>query len=196
MAPHPKSRVQKRIGEGYVEARPRPSSGKVAPVGEDKARALDVPPYKVLGPEVLLDIARGKPRSVAELASIKGARQGRRAMSIADEIVRAVTAGVADPTLPEADRALLERPRPPLNLTRARRAREQRLTKWRREEAKRRGVDEQVILPGHCLQELADLDEVSLEAVAGVPGIGAFRVARYGEAILAAIVSPGAEAAS
>jgi hypothetical protein len=47
-----------------------------------------------------------------------------------------------------------------------------------------------VILPGHCLQDLADVAEPSLEAVAAVPGIGAFRVERYGEGLLAALVEP------
>lgn len=163
----------------------------VAQVREDKARALDVPPYKVLAPDVLLAIAHVKPRTEADLARIKGAMQGRRATSIASEILRAVAAGLAEPTIPDADRALLERPRLPSSLARQRRAREQRLTKWRREEAQKRGVDEQVVLPGHCLQDLADLPEpATLDAIAQVPGIGAFRVARDAEALLAVLRVP------
>jgi ribonuclease D len=72
-------------------------------------------------------------------------------------------------------------------VAKARRLREQRLTKWRREAAKTRGVDEQVVLPGHCLQDLADLDVPSRAAIAAVPGLGAFRVERDGDALLAAL---------
>jgi ribonuclease D len=163
----------------------------VAAVREEKARALDVPPYKVLAPDVLLAIAHARPRTQAELARIKGAMQGRRAASIASEILRAVEAGLAEPTIPEADRAMLERPRVPSSVARQRRAREQRLSKWRRDEAQRRGVDEQVVLPGHCLQAVADLAEpATIDALAAVPGMGAFRVARSGEAILAALRAP------
>lgn len=167
----------------------------LAQVREDKARALDVPPYKVLAPDVLVAIAHAKPLTASDLSRIKGAMQGRRAASIASEILRAVAAGLEDPTIPDADRVYLERPRVPSSVARQRRAREQRLSKWRREEAQKRGVDEQVVLPGHCLQDLADLEEpATIEAIAAVPGIGAFRVARDGEALLAVLQPP--EAAS
>jgi ribonuclease D len=80
-----------------------------------------------------------------------------------------------------------EKPRIPGALLRARRAREQRLTRWRKDEAKKRGVDEQVVLPGHCLQDLADVSEPSLEAIARVPGLGSFRVDRDGAGLVAAL---------
>lgn len=162
----------------------------LAQVREDKARALDVPPYKVLAPDVLFAIAQAKPRTAGDLARIKGACQGRRAASIADEVLRAVAAGIADPTIPDADRVYLERPRVPSNVARQRRAREQRLSKWRRGEAQRRGVDEQVVLPGHCLQDLVVLEQpVTRDAIRAIRGMGAFRVTRDGDAILAALHS-------
>ena len=88
-----------------------------------------------------------------------------------------------------------EKPRIPGPVVRARRAREQRLTKWRKEEAKKRSVDEQVVLPGHCLQGLADIDDPSLEAIARVPGIGAFRSARNGAALVEVLRAPPLAAA-
>ena len=54
------------------------------------------------------------------------------------------------------------------HVARTRRTREQSITKWRRETAKQRSVDEQVVLPGHCLQDLADLDNATPEQVASV----------------------------
>lgn len=168
----------------------------IAEVREAKARALDVPPYKVLAPDVLIAIAQHKPRSAADLARIRGATQGRRAASLEGEILRAVAAGIDDPCVPEEDRVHLERPRLPSGLARQRRAREQRLSKWRREEAQRRGVDEQVVLPGHCLQDLADLDQPTLEDIKQVPGLGAFRVDRDGEALIAALAIPAAPEAA
>jgi ribonuclease D len=162
---------------------------RIAEVREAKARALDVPPYKVLAPDVLFAIAKARPRTIAELEAIRGATGGRRARSLAGEILEAVRAA-KDDELPAAERAMLARPRVAASVARARRAREQRLTRWRKAEAKRRGVDEQVVLPGHCLQDLADVLEPSLGAIAAVPGIGAFRAARDGEAILAALADP------
>ena len=164
---------------------------RIAQVREEKAKSLDVPPYKVLGPDVLFAIARAKPTSLAELERVKGATNGGRARGIARAMLEAVVAGISDEGLiPDEERAMFERPRIAPALLKARRDREGRLTSWRKAEAKRRGVDEQVVLPGHCLQDLADLGpEATLESIAQVPGIGAFRVQRDGEAIVRALAA-------
>jgi ribonuclease D len=162
----------------------------LANIREDLARELDVPPYKVLGPDVLFEIAKKKPETLDDLAKIRGAMGGRRARSIANELLDAVTAGLEDAAIPPEDRVWFDKPKIPGGRLRARRAREQRLTRWRKDEAKKRGIDEQVILPGHVLQGLADLDVPSLDTLATVPGIGAFRVARHGEALVAVLAAP------
>lgn len=174
-------------GIDRVPAAELPILRRLAAVREDKARRLDVPPYKVLGPDVLFAIARARPRTMEELARIRGAAQGPRARSLAPALLEAVRAGLEDRCVPEDERAMLERPRLPSSVAKARRAREQRLTSWRKEEARRRKVDEQVVLPGHCLQDLAGLEDTSLASIAAVPGIGAFRVARDGASIRAAL---------
>ncbi len=169
-----------------VDRAPRgdwPILRRLAEIREDRARALDVPPYKVIGPDVLFAIAQAKPASFAELERIKGATAGGRARGIAAAMVEAIH---AEPVPPE-ELAFLDRPRPPAAVLKARRARETRLTGWRKAEAKARSVDEQVVLPGHCLQDLADLEDLSPTGVATIPGIGAFRVARDADAILRAL---------
>lgn len=168
----------------------------LAEVRERHARDLGVPPYKVLAPDVLFAIAAARPEDEDALGRIRGALGGRRARSVASDILDAVTCGIEDETIPQEDRVWFERPRIPGAILRARRAREQRLTRWRRDEAKKRGVDEQVILPGHCLQDLADLAEPSLDRIAAVPGLGAFRVDRYGEALLRVLRSDDAPPSS
>lgn len=166
----------------------------LANIRERLASELNVPPYKVLGPDVLFAIAKAKPTTLDELARIRGAMGGRRARSIANDLLDAVEAGIEDTTIPDEERVWFEKPRIPGSLSRARRAREQRLTRWRKDEAKKRGVDEQVVLPGHCLQDLADLDEPSLGGIAEIPGLGAFRVERHGPALLEALSAPKAVA--
>ncbi|MDF2694908.1 MAG: Ribonuclease [Labilithrix sp.] len=167
---------------------------RLAELRENKAKSLDVPPYKVLGPDVLFAIAKVKPKTMEELSRIKGAMGGHRARSLAPAMLQAVAAGIADAgVLPEEERAMLERPRLPSAIIKARRGRESRLTAWRKAEAGRRGVDEQVILPGHCLQDLADLpDGSTLDTIATVPGLGAFRLERDGVALLTALAAPPA----
>lgn len=152
----------------------------VTQVREKHARALDVPPFKVMGPDVLLAIAEARPTTTEELSRIRGAMSGGRARGMAREVLAAVARGVEEGTVPEAELARISPPRPPTSVTRVRRAREQRLTAWRKAEARARGIDDQVVLPGHCLKELAELEEPSLEAVRAVGGIGTFRVDRHG----------------
>ncbi|MBX3204104.1 MAG: HRDC domain-containing protein [Labilithrix sp.] len=178
-----------------VDRAPReelPILRRLADLREAKAKSLDVPPYKVVGPDVLFAIAKAKPKTMADLERVKGATGGHRARSLAPAMLEAVAAGIAEAgVIPADERAMLERPRLPPAVVKERRRRESRLTAWRKAEAKRRGVDEQVILPGHCLQDLADLpDGSSLDAVAAVPGIGAFRVARDGASLVAALAAP------
>jgi ribonuclease D len=134
----------------------------------------------VAGNELLLSLAQVKPKTVAEL---QRSRRGisPRLFDVAPRLVSAVLAGLTDGSVPASD---LERgPRLGREIVAARRAKEKRLSTWRRAEAKARGVDEQVVLPGHCLAELVGLERVDLEAIAAVRGIGAKRVARYGEAL-------------
>jgi ribonuclease D len=141
------------------------------------AELWDVPPFKVAANETLLFLAQRKPANVDELRRVKRGISPRLAESGA-RLVEAVLAGVADGTVPPADRAVESR------LDRAaiaaRRAREKRLTGWRRAEARARGIDEQVVLPGHCLAELVALETPDPAAVAEVRGLGAKRYARYG----------------
>jgi ribonuclease D len=177
-------------GIDRVPAAELPILRHLANIREQLAAELDVPPYKVLGPDVLFEIAKAKPETLDELAKIRGAMGGRRARSIANELLDAVAAGLEDAAIPDDERVWFEKTRIPGAVLRARRAREQRLSKWRKEAAKARGVDEQVVLPGHCLQDLADIEEPTLEAVAAVAGIGAFRVARDAAALVAALSAP------
>ena len=164
----------------------------IAELRETKARDLDVPPYKILAPDVLFAIARAKPGTRSELDRIRGATQGGRARSLVADILKAVA---SPPPVPEDEKKLLERPRLASSLAKQRRAREQKLSKWRKHEAFVRQVDEQAILPGHCLQSIADLDDATLASMADVPGIGAFRVDRDGRSILLALAAPeGVEA--
>lgn len=145
------------------------------------AAEWDQPPFKVASNEWLLSIARAKPTDVGELRRVRGGFSPRLQGAL-PRLVAAVHAGLADgepPPEPNAEARIDRR------VLAAQRAREKRLTTWRRKEAAERGVDEQVVLPGHCLQDLATLQSADLAAIAAVPGLGAKRLARYGERVAA-----------
>lgn len=163
----------------------------VAELREREAQRRDVPPYKVVSSDALLAIAHGRPATPAEVAHIRGvgtstAPARRFVEAVADAVAR------VGETLPDEERGRFDRPRPPESEVRTRRGREVRLTAWRREEAKRRGVDEQVVLPGHCMKDAVDANVTDVEALARVPGIGVFRVDRDGSSIVQALKGPDA----
>lgn len=158
----------------------------VAELREREAARRDVPPHRVASNDALLAIAKERPRTAPQVARIRGMpRDVPDAVAFAEEIAAAVRQAGA--TLPPEERARFERPRAPAAVARARREREGRLLAWRREEAKRRGVDEQVVLPGHCVKDAVELQPGTPDELRRVPGIGAFRVERYGQAIAGAL---------
>ncbi len=156
---------------------------RVAQVREDASRRWNVPPFKALGNDVLLELARKRP---TELRAVRGLDRGRGA-SLLGALRRAIGEGTADGDVPKEERAAFftEPPRPPRAEIDARRAIEQRLSSWRRKTAKERNVDEQVVLPGHCVTDVVERVPADLDALAAIPGIGARRVERDGAAILA-----------
>jgi ribonuclease D len=162
----------------------------LAELREREARRRDVPPYRVVTNETLVVLAHARPTSPAEVARVRGVPS---ASPEARAFVEAMAGGLATAgaTIPVEERPLFERPQMPGALARARREREVRLLAWRRAEAKRRGVDEQVVLPGHCAKDVVDGDIESVGDLTSIPGIGAFRVQRDGEAIVRAIRGDG-----
>jgi ribonuclease D len=146
------------------------------------AEQWDVPPFKTVSNDTLLAIAERKPTTLDDLRRIKRGISPRIAAS-AKRLLDAVRAGIEDGEVPADERvveARLDRA-----LVAARRAREKRLTTWRRAEAAARGVDDQVVLPGHCLSDLVGIEPGDPAAIAAIRGMGEKRYARYGATLLA-----------
>jgi ribonuclease D len=164
----------------------------IAELREREAQSRDVPPYKVAPNEALVAIARARPATVAEVARVRGiSMSSPAARAFVDRVAQAIA--TAEERLPDSERAYLERPRVAAGVAKKRREREARLLGWRRLEAKRRGVDEQVVLPGHCLKDAADAEVASIEQLARVRGIGSFRLHIDGEAIVQALLGDGVQ---
>lgn len=153
---------------------------------ESLASADDVPPFRIARNELLVDLARRKPTSEREIRRLCGRD---RAVRRAPEWQQAIARGLDDEPEPKP-----VAPPPPPDLA-ERKALERSLTAWRRERAEERGVDPQVVVPGHCMEHVASS---VLEArrggaglaqtLASIEGFGAFRVARYADS-LARLVS-------
>jgi ribonuclease D len=176
-------------GLDRLNDRERAALRLLAELREQEAERRDVPPYRVAPSDALVAMARARPKSRAEIARFRGVDTSGEAAGFIDAV--AVGMGVAPDGLPAEERARFERPRPALETVKLRREREARLLAWRKAEAKRRGVDEQVVLPGHCLKDAAELQSACPDELARVPGIGAFRVARDGQAMVLALRGDG-----
>lgn len=169
---------------------------------EDIAERVNVPPFKVITNEVLLELARRRPTSVGELGRVRGASSGRAGRH-AQRWIEAIVAGIKAGDVPESDRMLFDPPPFDREAMTRRREIECRLKAFRRAESERRGVDEQVVLPGHCVEDVASIlasasvaDPDLASRIAAVSGLGAKRAERYSRvlaALLDASTNPGVE---
>ncbi len=143
-------------------------------VREREAEARNVPPFRVAPNAALFEAARRGLTDVRAMRRIRGLR-GLAEVRL-EEAIELSRRGPPVEDVP---------PPPPPEERAARRAREKALIRWRQEEAARRGLNEQAILPGHCLRDLARPDLRSPDDLARVEGLGAKRIERYGAALLA-----------
>jgi ribonuclease D len=177
-------------GASKLPERERAALRVLAELREREAKRRDVPPYRVVSNETLLALAHARPTEPADVARMRGvASRSPEERAFVEEMARGLAA--AGESIPEEERPLFERPQVPAAIAKARREREGRLLAWRRAEAKQRGVNEQVVLPGHCAQDAVDGDIAGVDDLHRVRGIGAFRVHRDGEAIVRALRGDG-----
>lgn len=157
-------------------------------VRDKAAEKSDLPPFRIGSNDLLLEIARKKPASLQALRALLLASAGAaRTAPMAEAFYEALRKGLEEGDVPLEERALFEPERISRPAVLHRKVLETRLFAWRRAEAERRGIDVQVVLPGHCAHALvgimARFDPHSnelLDAMAGMVGMGARRLARYG----------------
>ena len=153
---------------------------------EETARSADRPPFKVVNDSVLVAMTQEQPQTLDALRSIQGLSdlQVRR---YGNAMLRALDIGRTRPLppLPNGDSRpdhMLEKPA--LNRFDA-------LRRWRTETARARGVDPDIVLPNSTLLTIAQHNPSSLEELAAVPELGAWKTENYGPQILATLVKAG-----
>ncbi|UJR78829.1 ribonuclease D [Sandaracinus amylolyticus] len=154
---------------------------EIAALRERIAQEEDVPPFRVLPNPVLIVIARKMPRDRAALDSIHALA---KRPELATEVLDAVGRGLDAREVPREELDVLRPPAPPFEQRERRKRLETALTAWRKREAEERGVNVQVVLPGHCLRDLAGRAPRDERALLEVPGFGECRVVRYGRAVI------------
>jgi ribonuclease D len=139
-----------------------------------QARYANLPLFKVMSNETLVNIALAAPRSLSELADIRGVGQNtlhRHTTGLLEAVARGSEA-------------------PPLHPTRSQRPAEAYLHRldalrtWRKEAGKQMGVESDVILPREVLETIAAQNPQTHEALAEIMQDLPWRLTHYGEQIL------------
>jgi ribonuclease D len=154
---------------------------ELSAVRETAAARWDLPPGRIVSNDGLVRLAKVRPKTAGELARLAGLHG--RSRSIAGELFAALERGGAAGDVPEAERGWFVQGAPPAPHG-AHKARERALIAWRKAECAARGVDPQVVLPGHALAALAGRGVHTMSELSEVPGLGQVRVRRYGTTLL------------
>jgi ribonuclease D len=144
-----------------------------------QARKLDRPPFKVLGNDTMLRIAREKPANAGSLKVIKGVTQYvlRR---FGDAVLRAVKAGQDRGAPPPPRRKKVHG----LRMSQRQQRQIDDLREWRKKVAEKEKVPTLVILPNHAIRQVVAEAPKDIQELGELSDVGRKRAERYGEAIL------------
>lgn len=147
---------------------------------EERAAAADRPPFKIVGPEVILALAELASPTIDDVERVLSSysRQARQAEVVLDAITRGLE-------LPEGELPRRESVAPPPLPASARR-RVDALRAWRTEQATRSRLDPSIVMSQRLLERLAIAAPRTLDELAAVEGVRRWRVAEWGPALLAA----------
>ena len=151
---------------------------------EQLARAIDRPPFKILGEETLVRLAQGPPDDVTQLNLVPGCTPkviARWGEAILSAVVRAKA-------LPEDSLPTLE-PRPRLRLPAIVARRIESLRQWRKEAAPRFGLEPGLLLPNRLITIVAVAGPREPDALASLDGVRRWRAETFSAEIIAALAS-------
>ncbi len=149
---------------------------------EARAAAADRPPFKIVGPDVLLALAENPPTTIEEVEDALASypRQAREADAVLDAIERGLD--LPDSELPARDQG--ERPTP---LSNAARKRVDALKTWRDKQAKLAKIDSSIVMSLKLIERVAIEAPQTLDELAAIEGIRQWRVAEWGRALLTVV---------
>jgi ribonuclease D len=150
---------------------------------ESLAETTDVPAFKLLSSEALIEMAERAPRSAAELAQVRGLSP--RVRSRGEELLSAIGRAL---DLPEAKLPRLGAAPPRPVLSEAVRKRIESLRTWRTKVAAGLAVDVSVVLPQRLLERLAHAAPREVGALREIEGLRRWRVEAFGGELIAALV--------
>jgi ribonuclease D len=151
---------------------------------EGVAERTDVPAFKIVSTETLMDLAERRPATADELRGFKGLspRVQREAGAVLEAMARAAALPEGElPVLPTAPRPVVSE---------ATRRRIDALRTWRAAEATRLAVDVSVVLPQRLLERVAEVAPRAPADLDGVEGLRRWRRDTFGEALVRVSAAP------
>ncbi|MBA3820415.1 MAG: HRDC domain-containing protein [Deltaproteobacteria bacterium] len=147
---------------------------------EERAAAADRPPFKIVGPDVLLALAERSPITIEDVedALSRYPRQRAEVDVVFDAVQRALE--LPERELPSRERA--ERTTVPPATHRRIAA----LRAWRDEQARQSRLDPSIIMSQRLIDRIALAGPQTLDELAAVDGVRKWRVTEWGPALLAA----------
>ncbi len=147
---------------------------------EARAAAADRPPFKIVGPEVLLAMAERPPTGVDEVARMLASyrRQNDQIEIVFAAIQRALE--LSEDELPAREQG--ER----TTLSASARRRIDALRAWRDRQATHSRIDPSIVMPTRVIERIAIAGPQTLTDLATIEGIRRWRVTEWGPAVLAA----------
>jgi ribonuclease D len=141
---------------------------------EERAKAMDQPPFRVMPNQTLVELAHLMPRKRSELSQIFGLSP-KLIDRYGDEILEAVARGVVGPP---AYRPLVQRPSDAVL------GRLENLRNWRKLTAREMGVESDIILPRDVLEVIAERNPRGMDELHHIMEILPWRLNRFGQDIL------------
>ncbi|MEW5989473.1 MAG: HRDC domain-containing protein [Chloroflexota bacterium] len=142
---------------------------------DEEAQRRNYPLFKIFGNKTLLDLAQNAPRSLDDLRAISGMtagqiqRYGQRLLQVIEQGQRA-----QPPNRPRRSKG------PPDTVVRL----YEKLHLWRKDRARARGVESDVILGRQAMWEIAHANPQTAEDLLKIKGLGPWRRQAYGAEIL------------
>jgi len=144
---------------------------------EKQACRRNCPPFKVMGDKTLIALAQARPRRLPDLQHLDG-MSPLQIKRYGEQVIEAVARGLSA-SIPRAPRSS-----PPdygmLN-------RYERLRAWRKEVAAGRGVEPDVIVSNAILMALAQRQPRTPQELAGIEGLGPWRLKTFGQQMVEAL---------
>lgn len=141
---------------------------------DDRARAMNQPPFRVLPNQTLIELAQNMPRKRSELNQVFGLSP-KLIDRFGNDLLAAVERGIVGPP---AYRPMSQRPSD-LVMWRL-----ETLRNWRKLTARDMGVESDVVLPRDTLEVIAERGPHNMEELAAIMGELPWRLEHFGRKIL------------